>query len=135
MPKPNKREYGDSFLYAEDLVSDGKWVSATLTIKSVIDPNTITGDNGKVVEKRCLTFEGKDKIYAMPATAERVCKMNFGTKDYEKWVGKTVTVYPTLIDAFGEKDVPCVRIRTQKKQIPFAVRKQLGRDLTGTPVI
>jgi hypothetical protein len=135
MSKSNKHDFGDSFLYADDLVRDGKWIQATLTIKGVVPPNAIVGDNGKTIDKVCLTFEKTPKILALCTTNERLCRLNCGSGQSENWVGKSLTIYPSLIDAFGEKDVPCIRVRLPKTiPVPFGTRKHMGRDITNQPI-
>lgn len=128
----DKKEYGDGFLYADDFVRDGKWCQFALTIKGIVPPNTIKAANKQMVDKVCLQFEEASKILAVNTTNERLLKMACGSAKSDNWVGKKVTFYPVSVDAFGQTNVPALRVRLPKEvPMPFSARKQLGRDLTG----
>lgn len=44
-----------------------------------------------------------------PTNAKTIAKMHGSEAD--EWRGKAVTLYPTTCSAWGEDDVPCIRVR------------------------
>ncbi len=120
------------FLYADDLLKDGQFRDVTLTIAEVHAANTLFGADQKPVEKMALGFAGTEKKLVLNNTNERLVRMATGSTKSDGWAGKKVTLYPVAINAFGEKNVPAIRIRTPEgTPIQMSVRKQLGRDLSG----
>lgn len=123
------------FLYAEDFLKDGKWISPTLTIKAVIPAGTLKGADGQTVQNESISFVESDRILVLNKTNARLLRIQFGTQDREKWEGEKITLYATLIACFGEQNVPAIRVRMDDgRPVPFGVRKFLGRDLTGTTI-
>lgn len=133
MSTSHKDNLGPQFLYADDLLRDGQWIEATLTIAKFVPANSIKGANGQKVEKDAIGFDGTDKLLVLNATNRRLIKIATGSSKPEGWTGKKVTIYPVTINAFGQSEIPCIRIRIGSGQpIPFGVRKFLGHDLTKT---
>lgn len=129
----DKEEKESRWLYAEDLLKDGKWTEATVTIEECIAPGTLKSADKRPVERTVLKFVKCAKMLVLNNTNRRLIKMQIGTEDQSKWLGRKITVYPTcLAHCFGESNVPAIRIRcTSGVPIPFNMRKQLGNDLTG----
>jgi hypothetical protein len=94
------------WLFAFDLA--GKDV--TLTIDRVV-AGELTGTGGKKSRKPVVHFkEGKEKKpLALCVTNCKVIASMY-TNDVEKWVGKRVTLYPTVTQFAGE-EVECIRVR------------------------
>lgn len=127
----DKTELGPEFLYAEDLLQGGKWITCTLTISAVIPPGTIAGSDKKVIQNHVLEFEKTPKKLVLNNTNKRLCKVSTGESRPENWPGHKIEIYPASINAFGEKNLPCLRIKLPTgKPAPFATRKFMGRDLT-----
>lgn len=127
----HKNELGPEFLYADDLLRDGRWIEATLTIREIAEPGTLKGANGEVVKDMSLGFEKTRKWLVLNKTNKRLLRIETGSSKPEGWIGHKVTLYPATINAFGEKNVPCIRVRlSDGKPVPFGVRKFLGKDLT-----
>lgn len=82
----------------------------TLTIKSVADPGTVKSADKKVIDRPILYFEETDKGLILNKTNARTIGLRHGN-EMNEWTGKTVTLFGTVCDAFGEKNVPCVRVR------------------------
>ena len=92
------------FLFAFDL--NGKDV--TVTIASVV-AGEITGERGKKNKKPIISFEGKEKKLALNATNSKTIASLYGNYT-EKWIGKSITLYPTTT-TMGAETVEAIRIR------------------------
>lgn len=124
------------FLYADDLLKDGVFREVTLKISEIHQPGTLFSADKKPVEKIALGFTGTDKKLVLNNTNERLVRMATGSTKSDGWTGHKVTLYPVSGNWFGEKNVPAIRIRTPEGMpVQMAVRKQLGRDLTGQSTV
>ena len=123
----DKKEYGTAYLYAEDLIRDGNYIDATVTIESVIPPNTIKAANGKMIGHDTLKFVGKDKLLVLCAKVnQRILAIATGESQAEKWPGHKITLQVRIVDSFGEK-VPAIRILPpQGTMIRKSLRERLG---------
>ena len=83
---------------------------ASLTIKSVTEPNVEKSANGTLIDKPIVYFEETDKGFIINKTNARTIGLQHGN-EMEGWAGKKVTLFATTTDSFGEKNVPCVRVR------------------------
>lgn len=128
-----ENDLGPDFIEAGDLLRDGKWIEATLTISRVAPAHTLVGDNEQVVDKVSIGFEKGKKWLPLNKTNLKIVKFETGTAKPDNWIGKTITIYPAAIDAFGQRNVACVRVRlTPGKVAPFLQKHHLGRDLTAS---
>jgi hypothetical protein len=102
------------YLYAFDL--EGK--DRTLTIERVIG-GELTANGGKKSKKPLLYFrESKSgKPLALNSTNAKTIASIYGSNDTDDWIGKRVTLYPTVTQ-FGSEQVECIRIRPTKPQEP-----------------
>jgi hypothetical protein len=123
----DKKEFGSAYLYAEDLIRDGNYIDATVTIESVIPPNTIKAANGKMIGHDTLKFVGKDKLLVLCAKVnQRILAIATGESQAEKWPGHKITLQVRIVDSFGEK-VPAIRILPpQGAMIRKSLRERLG---------
>jgi hypothetical protein len=123
----DKKEFGSAYLYAEDLIRDGNYIDATVTIESVIPPNTIKAANGKMIGHDTLKFVGKDKLLVLCAKVnQRILAIATGESQAEKWPGHKITLQVRIVDSFGEK-VPAIRILPpQGSMIRKSLRERLG---------
>lgn len=99
--------YPSEFLGAADLIekSGGE---AKLEIERV-EIEDVPDTSGKKKPKPVLYFKGAKKRLPLPKTcAKRIAQLH-GTRT-EEWIGKTITIFATTCDAFGET-VDCVRVR------------------------
>ena len=130
-PAKTDKLLGSKFLYADDLLKDGKWVEARLTISRHVPGGTLTGADKSTVDADAIGFDGTDKLLVLNKTNTRLLKIATGSSKPAGWIGKTVALYPVSINAFGQQNLPCIRVRVADGQpTPFGVRKFLGRDLT-----
>ena len=95
--------------YIDALCVTGK--DATLTIKSVTEPNNKKTADGTVIDKPIVYFNETDKGLILNKTNGRSIGLAFGANQMDDWVGKKITLFATTTDAFGKKNVPCVRVR------------------------
>lgn len=100
-----RKLFDKEYLYAYDL--EGKDV--TVVIES-IKGGTLVGTGGKSNKKPVLKFRGKDKVLAANITNCRIIAQLYGGFDSEKWVGKSIVLYPTTT-TFGSQTVDCIRVR------------------------
>ena len=126
-----KKDLGPQFLYADDLIRDGRWIEAKLTIANHIVGGTLTGADGTRVDKDAISFEKTDKILVLNRTNTRLIRIATGNSKPEGWIGKSIVVYPVRIKAFGEDNLAAIRVRAgDGKPVPKGVRKFMGTDLT-----
>lgn len=100
--------YPSPYLEAGDL--NGKDVS--VEIESVEGKHAGKGKDGQPINKPLLKFKGAKKGLILCKTSARVIrdKLGYGN-DMDGWIGRKITLFPDKCDAFGQKDVPCIRIR------------------------
>lgn len=99
-----KRMFPSENVCAEDL--GGR--DAHLTIERV-KMGTVKTDSGPEPMPFIWFEEAKKPLGLNVTNARTIAKMH--GVEATKWVGKRITIYPTTCDAFGEEDVPCIRIR------------------------
>lgn len=66
--------------------------------------------DGKQVMKPDVYFKGKTKPLGLNSTNARAIAKLLGSNRVEDWLGKSITLYPTMTNAFGE-DHECIRVR------------------------
>lgn len=108
------------YIYAFDL--NGK--DAVVTIARV-EAGTLTAAGGKKSKKPVVYFEGKEKGLALNATNAKTIAALYSPY-VEKWIGKKVTLYPTVTQMGGET-LECIRIRNVA---PGGKAKPSGDDVT-----
>lgn len=89
---------------------DGK--DMTLTIKS-IDVQDVVGDSGRTETCPIITWQEDQKPMILNKTNAKQIGLVWGTTDYEKWIGKKVTLFADVTKLKGEM-VECLRIRPKK---------------------
>ena len=94
--------------YIDALCVTGK--DATLTIASVTPPNEEKASDGKVIDRPIIRFEETDKGLIINKTNAKTIGLAHGN-EMDDWTGKKITLFATTTDAFGKKNVPCVRVR------------------------
>lgn len=128
-----KTDIGPEYLHAEDLLKSGKWTEATVTIESVLPPNTVKSADGKLIAKPIVTFEKTDKRLVLGKVNTRLLKCAMGSAKVEEWIGKPVTFYAAAGNWFGQRNVAAIRIRVPDERAkPFLKPDQVGKDLTGS---
>ena len=96
------------WLYESDL----KGHDVTVTICKVEAGELQKAGTTKKERKPVLHFEGKSKKLALGKTMTKTVAKLYGPY-VQGWIGKKITLFCTVTDAFGEKDVPCIRIRPE----------------------
>jgi hypothetical protein len=97
--------------YLEALHLDGG--KAVLEISKVADPNTVQAADKKLIDKPILYFTKTDKGLIVNKTNAKAIARVHGN-EMDGWVGKSITLFATTCEAFGEKGVPCIRVRVER---------------------
>ena len=92
------------YIFAFDL--NGKDV--TVEISRVV-AGELTSAGGRKTKKPVVFFKGKEKGLALNATNAKAIASLYGNY-VEKWVGQSVTLYPTTTQMGGDT-VECIRVR------------------------
>jgi flagellar basal body rod protein FlgC len=104
-----------SSLKADDL--DGDEVSLTIAsyvVKEFDETDNKTGETYKR-KKPIFSFEETEKTFVCNVTNARALAAAFGSREMDDWVGKKITLFPT-VTSFGDKTVPCIRVRVLKEK-------------------
>ena len=108
------RQLADSeFLAADDLQS-GKDVLVTIAGASI---EMVTSPNNQKKQMICLSFESSKtgqklgKKLALNRTNGRQIAKIAGDTAVEKWAGVKICLYRTAIKAFGDPQLPCIRVK------------------------
>ncbi len=104
----DKNEYGQGFLYAEDLLRGGEFLAIEVEIEEAIPPNTIKAGNGAVIDKWTLRFKGKQKQWCVGKTAEKVVHSITGEPAGPGWVGKKLRLEARFV-RFGSEEIVAIR--------------------------
>lgn len=131
-----KKDLGAKFLRGEDMLVNGEWKEFTFTIAKTYAKDTLTGDDGQVIDKPVIEFsEPKErKLFVVGDMNERFVKCETGISDAKDLVGKKLTLYAAAGKWFGQY-TPALRVRiTGDKPAPRVRPANLGEDLTGTRI-
>lgn len=116
-----KRMYDEKeHLYAFDL--DGRDVNVTI---DKVFAGELVGDKGRKTRKPMLQFVGAKKKLALNKTNGRTIATMYGP-DTTQWVGKSITLYPTVTE-YNNEQRECIRVR------PTAPTKGKAKGDTGMP--
>jgi hypothetical protein len=96
--------YPSEYLNAADLL--GKEFKVVI---ARVEMEEVPGVDGQKKSKPVVHFAKGHKRFPLPKTCAKVMAGKFGPNT-EDWIGKTITVYPTTCQAFGQT-VECVRVR------------------------
>ena len=78
-------------------------------ISKIEAANTVKSADGRLIDKPVMHFKGKDRALVLAKCNARAIARKYGP-DMDQWVGKTIGLFQARVDAFGESDVPAVRI-------------------------
>lgn len=118
------------FIFAFDL--NGKDVVVTI---ARVEAGSLTSAGGRKTKKPVVYFEGKEKGMALNATNAKTIAAMYGNYT-EKWIGQSVTLYPTTTQMGGET-VECIRIRpsvpgkasrSKPRDVAEQIREQMDAD-------
>lgn len=114
-----------NFIESADLMQAGE---VTLTIDRVSAPGTEKSSDGKPIPHPVVWFKGTGKGLVCNKTNQKNIKAEYGAK-VEKWIGQTIVLRVNYLKkAFGEFNVPTIRVIPQKVPIPFGARKFMGQQ-------
>lgn len=126
MSRERKEDYGSAYLYAEDLLRNGEFQTVTVKIEEVIPPNTMKAANGKMIDKPTLRFEGKSKLLVLCKTNQAMVMFCTGGPLCDA-AGKSITLQPRFVDAFGDEVVALRVIPPPGIRVRRSVMTRLGR--------
>lgn len=117
--------FDGNFIAAEDILQSG---DVTVTIEAVIAPNTERdkGGKGRPIDKPILVMRGAKKRLVIGKTNLKVIAGLHG-KASQEWIGKQITLTVRYLkDAFGQKNVPVVRVKTDESKMGYGARTKYG---------
>lgn len=119
-----EERYVGNFIESSDMMTVPP---VRLTIAGVTPPNTKSDSAGKVIKQPIIAFKETDKALVCGKTNIRCIKADHGSKP-ESWIGKTITLTVRYLrEAFGEKNVPTLRI-IPNNPVPMGARKFMGYE-------
>ena len=83
-------------------------------------------EKNTTAQKWCLWFTGKDKGLVLNKTNARTIADFYGD-DTDDWMGRTVTLYPAMVTAFG-KTTESVRVKVTPDNAQAAVQKDAPKE-------
>ena len=95
------------FLAADDLPVD-RDVCLTIAGASI---DNVTSPTNKTKKMVCLSFEKTPKKLALNRTNGRTIAKITGSTQVEDWTGAKICLYRTTIKAFGDPQLPAIRVR------------------------
>lgn len=106
-----KPTLGDELMHPSDWLAavDLKNQEHVVTIESVSKEDLMMV-GGKKERKPVIRFKGKQKKLVCNKTNGSAIASLHGTKA-ELWVGKQITIYPTVCQVGSIKDFPCIRVK------------------------
>jgi hypothetical protein len=102
-----RKLYDSRFLAADDM-PDGKDFALTVT---KIDRQKVQGGDDVVA----IHFAETPKMMALNRTNAALIRKALGSAAVETWIGKKITLYGTVCNAFGDPKCPCIRVRAPRK--------------------
>jgi len=127
--------FDKDYLYSYDL--QGRDVTVVI---DRVKAGELTGVGGKKNKKPVVFFKGAKKGLGLNITNARTIAGMYGGFEVEKWIGKSITLYPTTT-TFGDRTVDCIRIRpeipkagksttphAQQSSIPLSEREDVALD-------
>jgi hypothetical protein len=106
--KGSYRQLADSDFLAADDLQPGKDVLVTIAGASI---EMVTSPNNKTKQMICLSFEKAKKKLALNRTNGRAIAKIAGDTAVEKWTGIKICLYRTTIKAFGDPQLPAIRVK------------------------
>lgn len=118
-----------SFLDATDIKARGE---ITLEISELIPPGIEKDAKGKLIDKAIVAFKGAQKRLILNKTNAKIMAMQL-TGPPSEWKGQKVTLTVRYLpEAFGQRNVPVVRVKPQdESQLTFPMRKKYGNATPG----
>lgn len=76
----------------------------------------VTSPNNKKKTMICLSFKGAKKKLPLNKTNGKIIAKIAGSPAVENWIGANVILYRSYIKAFGDPELPCIRVRDSTKK-------------------
>ncbi len=93
------------FLAADDIIDN---ITVEISGASI---ETVTSPNNQKKQMICLSFKGARKKLALNRTNGRAIAKIAGTPKVEEWTGVKICLYRTTIKAFGDPQLPAIRVK------------------------
>jgi hypothetical protein len=96
------------FLEAED-IPDGKEIEVEIECVRMGTRKDL-GRDGRPIENPIMKIKGVKKEMVLNKTNARTIRRHHGN-EMDEWSGKKITLFRSTCDAFGKKNVPCIRVK------------------------
>jgi hypothetical protein len=119
---------GETYLRAEHLLKNGRYIAARVTISDIVEGCPIKrGDKDGITIG--LAFEKSDKILGLNKTNVSLLCWDLGEGKPQDWVGKQISLVVRLV---GNKKLTEPAIRIWPKVMPpnDRIRKFMGSEIT-----
>jgi len=101
----------DTSTYLEAAVLGDRDVTVEIESARRPGPKDIGTDGRPISDKSVIIhYLGKEKGHVACRTTQKQIRRLHGD-DITAWSGKKIILFQTTCDAFGQKDVPCIRVR------------------------
>ncbi len=122
------QQFGGEFIDAAMLMVRGN-PEVTVTIAEVHAPGVFKDATKKPIDEPVLSFNESPRKLILGSKINRVAlALLFGTET-DEWIGKKVTLTVRILPhAFGETNVPCIRVKIDRERITFGMRKHMGLE-------
>ena len=124
----NKQDQDSRFLYAEDLLKGGKYVSPVVEMSEVIRPGSLKSADGRAIAKWTIGFKGTDKKLVLCKTNVSIIHFVIGDEPSDRWVGGKIKLQARIVDAFGEKTVAIRVIPPVGTTLRKSLIQRLGKE-------
>lgn len=117
--------FNGDWLFASDIQGEKK--TFVMEIAEVIPPGREKDKKGKIINKPILKFTIGHKRLILSKCNTTIIRSIYGASN--KWAGKTIELTVRYLpEAFGEKNVPAIRVVHPTGALPYGVRKHYGQE-------
>ena len=130
-----QQNYGSRFLYSEDLLIDGKFLSPVVEISEVHQPGTLQSADKRSIDKWTIGFRGKQNLLVLCKTNASIIHFLTGCEPGEKWIGHCVTLEVREVSAFGAQTLAIRVIPPKGTVLRKSLIDRLGKkaEFKGVP--
>lgn len=83
----------------------------TVEIERYSKGEDVVSPTGQKSKKPVLYFKRGTKGWVLNKTNAVAIARALNERDMDKWIGKKITLQPATCKAFGEDNVPCIRVK------------------------
>ena len=120
-------QFSGNFVDASHLLMRGQ-TEVEVTIAEVLPPNTVQDAKGKQIDEPVIKFVETPRQFILGSNInKKVLSMKFQSTDTKDWLGLKITlVVRVLKEAFGQPNVPCLRVKCDPDSLTFGMRRHYG---------